>query len=326
MEDFELKKELQDSQIRLKAARKGLYEELSPSNLDKSSKIYDEESNVYNSTIPNSTSVMTKPISKYTFVKPSRIFLTPLKKSNTEFSICDNHLNVDLTKKNDNLIQLSYIDNKSIEPYISLKTIDELYNSMQERSTKKFPFIKNSNTKGESLSEFLGFVCNTWIKSKNVKPNYKKNLLNNKNKPGHLSSIRRNNSEKDKNSIIQLKRAKIQNFNDGLKLYEEEEKLKEAKKKLDISKWSNTGYMEILDEIYIPSIKETNTINNTREAFRCYYLEKERLHKDIVKKLNCTITERPFVLKFKRNRINSDLTNPKLKTVKDYGDRLSKLK
>ena len=313
--DEELENQLKESQLRVMAAKNGGFrKDFGVCNSNDYSERRISHSN---------TMCRRKTITKYTFMKPTKYCLTPLKQSLAK-SVAENNNYMNLNEEFKNsmnhkgLVQLSYIDSKPIQPYISLKSIDELYDSLQEKVMRNSIFIRNSN-KDYSLDDFMNFFCNRWIKTTEImRPKQKSKI-----KKYGLDATQR--SIEDRNSVLVFKanRSKLENFTDCVELYKETELLKKIKYKIDINELRKKGYLKVMNEIYKPTATELNTVSQIKDTFKKYYLGKQRLHNDILNKLESSNTERLLTEKIKRNCINQSIKKVEKMKYRDFSERIS---
>jgi len=257
----------------------------------------------YKPIIPKSNSFLKKPISEYIFAKPSRI---PANKNTL--------IPIDMEN-----IKTSYIDSKQIEPYVKLRTIDELFDSLQKRIMKDSPFVRNAKQNGVSLLNFMNFFCESWIKTSNRK-NAKTNLKERDSKKNLISIIKANASENNSHSLLQSKKAKISNFAECIKMYKDKERIKKLKQEFKLNKAREEESTGIVNRILDPKIPELNIIKNTKELFKCFYLNKQRLRNEMINKLNCTTTERGFAVRIKKDCLNKDCST--IQNMKNTSKRL----
>lgn len=302
--------------MRLIAARRGIHNRNNQEDFYKSNASTKRLSNgrMSSKQMPKSSSFFKKPISEYIFARPSRMIPEQLTRR-PEHAIASGIL---LTLAADEFsshcvpIQHSYIDSKQVEPYIALKSIDELFDSLQERVMKDSPFVRHSKHSGLSLLEFINFFCESWIKASRVvtKGEGKKGI-----RRSSLISMIKGNAKSGQLRMLS-KKAAISNFEECIKMFREKERIKKLKQEFRLDRGREKSDIEKVREIIDPKIPGLNAVKDTKELFKRFYIKKQRLQNEMKSKLNYTISERGFTVKIKRNCLNQDsATVQNLKSV-----------
>lgn len=303
----ELKEGIKRSLIRLNAARQG-----SDINVKKHANYVSHESrNISSSVLNNNLSDSKKREfiktigKKYEYHKPT---WKREQKINKSLIIEDKHSKIKgsyLNMKNndeDSKVQLSFVDNKQITPYIKLKGINEL----NERYTNKWafdsPFLGMIKKEKNGIVGFFDFAMKKWIRTS-------LSLDKRSTKLRKSQKIKQKIQEFPKlkmssNSITtskKLKPLKIEPFDKYVKLFQNQAKRRIFRKKylVNTEKLRKKGCIPILDEFFNSSVKAMNPVSKAREICKNFYLAKQKKRENCKKQLEALDRDRSFAQKIK---------------------------
>ena len=192
-------------------------------------------------------------------------------------------------------LQLSYIDHHQIHPYISLKSIHELYEALQVRNIMETPLLKAMKNKDFSLTEFIGFVWDKCQQDTATKKLLQKDRLRKRNTIQFVPIIHRIKLPEKTTTKL-----KTLTFGDYINMFKDKLKQEQSKHDIDIKALREKGTFEMMKEVLNPSLNELNPVKRTREACREYYLKKIILRNEMLKRLDNVASDRPFAAKFKK--------------------------
>lgn len=273
-----------------------------------------------------------KMMSPFAFIKPPAI-LTQVIKRNTKFRLQTQNLSLRQKYKtstqlnaksrgnasfgqnilgNDqpdlSNLQMSFLNRNTIEPYIKLKDINELYDTLSEKNIKETPFLKEMLNKDFNFPEFIDFVWDTWKKETHEIATFaRRTSIRNRifSVISKASSSRKKAGDSNDTSPISIKsrKNKLNSFGDYMTMYKEKTFLEQNKKEINVNEVKEKGMYGILEELQYPSISEANVISKTREACRKFYLQKLKLREQMLKKLDSVASERPFMANYKQKSL-----------------------
>ncbi len=201
-------------------------------------------------------------------------------------------------------INLSFVSQRPVTPYIALKGINELYEALQEKHVKDSPFVKGGGKeKAFSFLDFIDFSYDKWVESATgPSPRERRKRKGVSLLP--IISVKKASEDSRSSGMSPTtnpKRAqKVGSFEEYAKLFREKKRHEGKKAAIDVDQLKRAGVLPMIEEVLNPTESELDMVGQTRAACKDFYLRKRRMREDVVKKLDAMGSERPYAAKVKK--------------------------
>ncbi len=212
----------------------------------------------------------------------------------------------DDTEKAETSLQISYLTDRPMPPYVRLQSVEKIYKIMQDKGHNDTPFTQILRTGGNKFVEFIDFSVDSWIKDSirtSVPPLPGATMTNRCRSLMGKTKARRNTT-----SVPTANDSNAESFAASIqKFTAQANKEKQKREGMLLPKLGRDGLGPLIREILSPSISPaiaaTNPVVQARQVCKDFYHMKMHIKRGCLKTLETIIAERPYATEAKQQLI-----------------------